>query len=148
MLTEPSDATMQSPRWAGRRTAPHVPSLMMAIGQGMTAWHSRTVKSMFGMPICVLTMLTGVPSNSPGDAPNLSSSLARTGFATLPTEIVMGVHRPKQGALKPVGHRKKTLRSCKVARFTKRAMLGSAFEASKHGLRKRSLHFSFSQAFT
>ena len=52
-------AMMRLPRLAGGCSAPHVPSRTIAICPSTTALVSRTTKSMLGMPMCVLTMLTG-----------------------------------------------------------------------------------------
>ena len=52
-------AMIRLPRLAGGCSAPHVPSRTIAICPSTTARVSRTTKSILGMPMCVLTMLTG-----------------------------------------------------------------------------------------
>lgn len=56
---------MKLPRRAGGRSAPHVPSRTTAICPVTAARASLTTKSMFGIPISVVMMDTGTPSNRP-----------------------------------------------------------------------------------
>ena len=66
MQMEPSEATRKLPRPAGGCTAPHVPSLTIAMEPSTMAWHSLITKSMLAIPIMVLTMLTDLPWKVPG----------------------------------------------------------------------------------
>lgn len=63
--TEPWEATTREASRAGACTEPQVPSRRSAMGPETTARHSRTTKSMLGMPMCVVTMLTGTPLYRP-----------------------------------------------------------------------------------
>jgi hypothetical protein len=56
---------MKLPRRAGGRRAPQVPSRTIAMCPLTAARASLTTKSMLGMPISVVMMDTGTPSNSP-----------------------------------------------------------------------------------
>lgn len=78
--TAPGDATMKLPSRAGGLSAPHVPSLTMAICPATAARASLTTKSMLGMPMRVVTMDTGTPSYRPVGAVVVETAQGRHGF--------------------------------------------------------------------
>lgn len=72
--TAPGDATIKLPKRAGGRSAPHVPRRTIAIWPLTAARASRTTKSILGIPMSVVMMDTGTPSNSPA-----GKQVSRTG---------------------------------------------------------------------
>lgn len=83
---------MKLPRVAGGRSAPHVPSRTIAMCPLTAARASRTTKSMLGMPMSVVIIDTGTPSNRPVGQQGQSSRDAKKVMRS-------GQQRPQWGKL-------------------------------------------------